>query len=58
MNPMRTTLNIDASLLAKASSLTGIKEKAALVRMGRDVDVPRMVQWGAGRRRAAGRRWR
>ena len=38
---MRTTLNIDASLLAKASSLTGIKEKAALVRMGLEALVAR-----------------
>jgi Arc/MetJ family transcription regulator len=31
---MRTTLNIDDELLSKASELTGIKEKTALVRMG------------------------
>lgn len=31
---MRTTLNIDDDLLAKASSLTGIKEKTSLVRLG------------------------
>ena len=31
---MRTTLNIDDSLLDKASKLTGIKEKTALVRLG------------------------
>ncbi len=30
----RTTLNIDDSLLAKASDLTGVQEKTALVRMG------------------------
>ncbi len=31
---MRTTLNIDENLLTKASRLTGIKEKTALVRKG------------------------
>jgi Arc/MetJ family transcription regulator len=31
---MRTTLNIDDALLARASRLTGIKEKTALVRLG------------------------
>ena len=31
---MRTTLNIDDTLVQKASSLTGIAEKTALVRMG------------------------
>jgi Arc/MetJ family transcription regulator len=31
---MRTTINIDDEILAKASELTGIKEKTALVRMG------------------------
>ncbi|HBC88635.1 MAG TPA: DUF2191 domain-containing protein [Lentisphaeria bacterium] len=31
---MRTTLNIDAEILAKASDLTGIREKTALVRKG------------------------
>ncbi len=31
---MRTTLNIDDEILKKASMLTGIKEKTALVRMG------------------------
>ncbi len=31
---MRTTLNIDDAVLAKASQLTGIAEKTALVRMG------------------------
>ena len=30
---MRTTINIDDDLLAKASDLTGVKEKTALVRM-------------------------
>jgi len=31
---MRTTLNIDDELLERASELTGIKEKTALVRLG------------------------
>lgn len=31
---MRTTINIDDEILSKASALTGIKEKTALVRMG------------------------
>jgi Arc/MetJ family transcription regulator len=31
---MRTTLNIDDSLLEKASHLTGVTEKTSLVRLG------------------------
>ena len=31
---MRTTLNIDPTLLKKASQLTGIKEKTALLKAG------------------------
>ena len=31
---MRTTINIDDKILEKASRLTGIKEKTALVRIG------------------------
>jgi len=31
---MRTTLNIDESVLEEASRLTGVKEKTALVHMG------------------------
>ena len=31
---MRTTINIDDALVSRASELTGIKEKTALVRMG------------------------
>jgi Arc/MetJ family transcription regulator len=31
---MRTTLNIDDKILEKASKLTGISEKTALVRLG------------------------
>jgi Arc/MetJ family transcription regulator len=31
---MRTTLNIDDELLARAAKLTGLTEKTALVRLG------------------------
>ena len=31
---MRTTLNIEDSLLAKAAKLTGVTEKTSLVRLG------------------------
>jgi Arc/MetJ family transcription regulator len=34
MMHMRTTLNIDDSLLRNAERLTGVKEKTALVRLG------------------------
>ena len=34
---MRTTLNIDDSLIDKASKMTGIKEKTALVKLGLEV---------------------
>jgi len=33
-NPVRTTLNIDDELLAEAKRLSGLTEKAALVREG------------------------
>ena len=38
---MRTTLNIDDQLLEKASQLTGITEKTALVRLGLEALVAR-----------------
>ena len=38
---MRTTLNIDDSLLDKASKMTGIKEKTALVKLGLEALVAR-----------------
>jgi Arc/MetJ family transcription regulator len=38
---MRTTLNIDDDVLEKASRLTGIKEKTALVRLGLEVLIAR-----------------
>ena len=31
---MRTTMNVDDELVAKASDLTGVRERTALVRMG------------------------
>jgi Arc/MetJ family transcription regulator len=31
---MRTTLNVDDELVAKASELTGVRERTSLVRMG------------------------
>ncbi len=31
---MRTTLNIDDKILAKAARLTGVKEKTTLVKLG------------------------
>ena len=38
---MRTTLNIDDQLLEKASRLTGVKEKTALVRLGLEALISR-----------------
>ena len=38
---MRTTLNIDDDLLAKASELTGVAEKTALVRLGLEALIAR-----------------
>jgi Arc/MetJ family transcription regulator len=38
---MRTTLNIDDQILEKASKLTGIKEKTALVRLGLEALIAR-----------------
>lgn len=38
---MRTTINIDDQILAKAASLTGIKEKTALVRLGLEALIAR-----------------
>ncbi len=38
---MRTTLNIDDDILKKASDLTGIKEKTALVRLGLEALIAR-----------------
>jgi Arc/MetJ family transcription regulator len=38
---MRTTLNIDDSLLTRASRLTGVKEKTRLVRLGLEAIIAR-----------------
>jgi hypothetical protein len=38
---MRTTLNIDESILSRASELTGVREKTALVRMGLEALIAR-----------------
>ena len=38
---MRTTLNIDDVLVRRASQLTGIEEKTALVRMGLEALIAR-----------------
>jgi Arc/MetJ family transcription regulator len=38
---MRTTLNIDDQILEKASQLTGVKEKTALVRLGLEALIAR-----------------
>jgi Arc/MetJ family transcription regulator len=38
---MRTTLNIEDSLLRQAAKLTGISEKTALVRMGLEALIAR-----------------
>ncbi len=38
---MRTTLNIDDSLIDKASKMTGIKEKTTLVRLGLEALIAR-----------------
>jgi len=38
---MRTTLNIDDGLLARAAELTGIKEKTSLVKLGLEALIAR-----------------
>ena len=38
---MRTTLNIDDSLIKRASKLTGIREKTSLIRLGLEALVAR-----------------
>jgi len=40
---MRTTLNIDDSILSRASELTGVREKTALVRMGLEALIARQI---------------
>jgi Arc/MetJ family transcription regulator len=41
VGPMRTTLNIDDELLERASTMTGVKEKTALVRLGLEALIAR-----------------
>ena len=38
---MRTTLNIDDSLIEEASRMTGVKEKTALVKLGLEALIAR-----------------
>lgn len=38
---MKTTLNIDEKIIDKARSLTGVKEKTALVKMGLEALIAR-----------------
>ena len=38
---MRTTLNIDDTLIDKATKITGIKEKTALVKLGLEALIAR-----------------
>jgi len=38
---MRTTLNIDETMLSRASELTGVREKTALVKMGLEALIAR-----------------
>ncbi len=38
---MRTTLNIDDSLMDRASKMTGVKEKTALVKLGLEALIAR-----------------
>lgn len=38
---MRTTLNIDEKIFEKASKLTGVREKTALVRLGLEALISR-----------------
>ena len=38
---MRTTLNIDEAVLSRASELTGVRGKTALVRMGLEALIAR-----------------
>jgi Arc/MetJ family transcription regulator len=56
---MRTTLNIDDSLLAEAARITGIREKTSLVRAGLEALIARqaarrLAALGGSDQRAAG----
>ena len=44
---MRTTLNIEDTLLERASELTGIKEKTRLVKLGLEALIARRVPDGS-----------
>ncbi len=46
---MRTTINVDDELIAKAAEYTGIRERSTLVRMG----LESLIAREAGRRLAA-----
>jgi Arc/MetJ family transcription regulator len=55
---MRTTLNIDDNILKKASNLTGISEKTALVKKGLEALIElqsarRLAQLGGSEKKAA-----
>jgi hypothetical protein len=54
---MRTTLNIEDELLARAAALTGVREKTALARLGLEA----LIAQESAKRRAGGaanRNWR
>ena len=55
---MRTTLNVDETLLRRAAKLTGVSEKTSLVRMGLEALVAkesarRLAELGGTERRLA-----
>ncbi len=55
---MRTTLNVDETLLRRAAKLTGVSEKTSLVRMGLEALVAkesarRLAELGGTERRVA-----
>ena len=54
---MRTTLNVDDDLIARASELTGVKERTSLIRMGLEALIAsrsarRLAQLGGSEKRA------
>jgi Arc/MetJ family transcription regulator len=53
---MRTTLNLDDDLLAKAAALTGVREKTALIHLGLEALIAResarrLAQLGGSQRK-------
>jgi hypothetical protein len=46
---MRTTLNIEPSLIRRAARLTGVSKKTALVRMGLEALIARESAWRLAR---------